>query len=144
MHFRRNGGAGTGCRGFTLIEALIGIVILSISFSGICGLIVQASKMTSMSHSQYAAVNIAKNRLERARTLDFNDLWSLAEDDVLVDVNGSPDPNGHFRRTTLVTSVETNLTELLITTETRNRVTLQFEQDVVTLSSLFARPEESG
>ena len=60
-------------RGFTLIEVLIGLVILAIGLLGIAGMQASSVKGNFFSNNLTEATYIAKDRLELLKTLPFGD-----------------------------------------------------------------------
>ena len=112
--------------GMTLIEVVIAVFIFGIVMGGACMLVVQCRQGVDNARAHYVAVNIAKNRLEKGRTFGYDQLSVFSEDDVLVDVSGAVDSAGNFRRTTIVSNVTSNLVEMIVTVEIRNKVTRQF------------------
>ena len=62
----------------------------------------QGIRFGEMSSDYYVAVTIAKNRIERARAFEFEDLPLLGESNVRLSCAGVPDPYGRFIRTTEV------------------------------------------
>lgn len=113
-------------RGLTLVESIVAICIFGIAIAGMCALVVSARELSNRARLHYTAINIAKNRLEKARTLNFSMLDLFQENGVVVDYNGNPDSNGAFKRSTVISNVATNLVEITITVDIRNRVTLEF------------------
>jgi len=60
--------------GFTLIEVLIALVILSVAFLGLAGLMVQTTKNTSFGGLMTEAATFAQDKLEELRATPWNDL----------------------------------------------------------------------
>ena len=56
-----------GKRGLTLLEVIIALSIFMVGSMGICSLIVQSKRLSDSARDHYVAVNLAKNRMERAR-----------------------------------------------------------------------------
>ena len=112
--------------GMTLIEVVVAVFIFAICIGGACMLVVQTRQAMDNARSHYVAVNIAKNRLEKGRTFGYDQLSVFAEDDVIVDISGAADADGNYRRTTVVSNVTSNLVEMIVTVEIRDRVTRQF------------------
>jgi hypothetical protein len=52
----------------------------------------------------YTAYNIAKNHIETLRTMSFAELSLANETDTMLNEDGVPDPEGMFKRTTIVTT----------------------------------------
>ena len=108
-------------RGFTIIEALIAITVMALVMGGAYSLIIQAMHMSRSARDHYVAVNICKNRLERARNFQYSDLRFLTESLMVVDDNGNPTVSGNFRRTTTInTNYAANLTQMSVSCQIRN------------------------
>jgi prepilin-type N-terminal cleavage/methylation domain-containing protein len=122
----------------TLIEVVIALVIFAICVGGFCALVSQVRQAADMARDRYIAVNLAKNRLERARSFDFYQLHLFKESDVLLDQRGSPSTEGNFRRTTTVSYVTDIKCQLIVKVEVRNRITRAFEPKPETVSSYLA------
>jgi prepilin-type N-terminal cleavage/methylation domain-containing protein len=107
--------------GFTLIEGMIAIMVMAIVMGGVYALVVQAAQMSRKARDHYVAVNICKNRIERAKNFQYSDLRFLAESVIVVDENGNPTTSGNFRRTTVVnTNYGGGLTQVTVTCQLRN------------------------
>ena len=93
-------------RGITLTEVLFSVAIISLVVVSVLLIFAQTVDMSRRVDHEYIATNIAKSRLERARTViassGFDSLPDLEEDDTILDEDGMPDPNGDFKRTTTV------------------------------------------
>lgn len=111
----------------TLVETIVALTVLALCVGGICALVVHSKGTSDLARDHYTAVNIAKNRIERAKAYDFDDLYTFIETDMVVDPAGNPNPNGRFMRTTAVSTTEENLAELTVTVEIRSRVSSSFE-----------------
>jgi prepilin-type N-terminal cleavage/methylation domain-containing protein len=126
-------------RGFTLIEALIGIMIMAMVMGGAYALMVQAMQMSRKARDHYVAINICKNRLERARNFQYSDLRFLSENTLVVDENGNPNTAGNYRRTTTVnTNYSANLTQMTVTCQIRDYRSGTWGP-VETVSSLYTK-----
>lgn len=115
-------------KGLTLLEVIIALSIFMVASAGICLLITQSRRLSDSSRDHYQAVNLAKNRLERARFLPVSALPLLAESNVCVDVSGAvvEEVDAMFRRSTAVSVATSNLTEVVVTVDIRNRSTWNF------------------
>ena len=124
--------------GFTLVESLIAMVVLAMVMGGAYSLVVQAARMSRLARDHYVAVNLAKNRLERARNFQYSDLRLVAENNMVVDENGNPNTTANFRRTTVVnTNYAADVTQLTVTVQIRNYKTGTWGAQEQ-MSSLFA------
>ncbi len=92
-----------------------------------------------MARDHYIAANLAKDRMELARTFEFDQIPDLQEDQILLDANGSPSLTGHFRRSTVITTLNTNLYQLAITVDIQNRKTLEFAPAEQTINTYIAK-----
>lgn len=124
--------------GVALVESLVALMVFALFVTGACKLLMSHKEISDMTRAHYTAVNIAKNRLELVRTFEFEQMDSFLESQVLVDSSGVPDREGNYRRTTAVNMVDTNLMELVITVEIRDRVSLSFNGPNETLTTFFA------
>ena len=102
----------TNSKGISLTEVLFSAVITSIAITGILSVFVQTASIEKVINLQYTAMNIAKDRLEQAKTLKtkggFASLITLTEEDAVVDSSGTRDDIGNFKRTTLVNPYKSN------------------------------------
>jgi prepilin-type N-terminal cleavage/methylation domain-containing protein len=130
--------------GLTLIEVIIAIAIFAVFVGGACAVVIAARQLNELARDRYIAVNLAKNRLERARTFPFDQLSSFDESNVQIDSVGDPSNNGNYRRSTTVSNVSASLIEMSVAVEIRDRKTLQFEGQAETVSSMFADGMEVG
>lgn len=130
--------------GMTLVETVVAIAVLAIFTTGACKLLISHRQMTDMARAHYTAINIAKNRMELIRTFDFGQVDDFIEDQVIVDTSGLPDTAGHYRRTTETSNINSNLLELVVTVDIRNRKTLAFTPAKEELTTYVARYLEPG
>ena len=112
--------------GFTLIEVVIAIMILAMCLGGLCHLFVNGYQLSEMSRSHYIAINIAKNKIERAKTLGYTDLALLSATDGPVNSSGATDAEGFFYVTTLVQPAGSNLMEIVVVVGIKSRLHLDF------------------
>ncbi|MCF7864854.1 MAG: prepilin-type N-terminal cleavage/methylation domain-containing protein [Kiritimatiellales bacterium] len=126
------------CAGSTFIEALVAMSIFAIFITGACQLLVSHRKIMDMARDHYTAANIAKNRLELVRTFDFDQIPQLTESAIVVNDAGIASTQGHFRRSTTVNTLNTNLYELAITVKIKDRKTLVFNETGETISTYVA------
>jgi len=93
--------------GFTLVETLFSTFILSMVLIGIITILIQAVDISNRIDYEYTAFNIAKDRLELARTVvhteGFDALSGLSETSTMVNEAGDLDAAGDYERTTAVT-----------------------------------------
>jgi len=71
--------------GFTMIEVLIALVILSVAFLGLAGLMVQTTKNTSFGGLMTEAATFAQDKLEELRATSWNSLASFSGADSATD-----------------------------------------------------------
>ncbi len=130
--------------GLTLVETIVALTLFAIFTTGACKLLMSHRKVSDMARAHYTAINIAKNRLELVRTFDFDQVGNFLESDVVVDASGLPDSWGNYRRTTQVSNVSSNLLQLTVTVDLRNRQTLAFTPAKQEVTTYFANYLESG
>lgn len=124
--------------GFTLIESMVSVVLLGMVIAGSYILMNRSAQLVRSARNHYIAINLGKNRIERARTMQYGDLRLLAETKVIVDDNGIPFSSGDFRRTTIVeTNATPGLTAVTVSNEVRNVRTRAFQGESESVSSLF-------
>ncbi|WP_027409477.1 prepilin-type N-terminal cleavage/methylation domain-containing protein [Anoxybacteroides tepidamans] len=70
------------CKGFTLIEVLASIVILSAAAAGIFLFFTNAMKYTSYNQGKTVAINVARGVLSYVERLDFSTLQKYVEDEI--------------------------------------------------------------
>ncbi len=88
--------------GFTLTEVMVASVILVLFLGAFFSAFIMGIRALDMSANHYRANAIARNRIQRARSFDYSSLPLLEELEVRIDRNGNLDPNGTFRRTTMI------------------------------------------
>lgn len=124
-----------------MTETMVSIMLVVMVMAGAYGVIVQAAKLSRAARNHYIAITLAKNRLERCRGFDYIDLQLLAENNTVVDDNGTPDPRGMFRRTTGVnTNFVTNatvMTKVDVSVQIRSYRSGNFGAEKEEMSSLF-------
>lgn len=131
--------------GVSLVETLVALSLFATFATGACKLILMNRRISDMARAHYTAANLAKNRLELIRTFDFEQASEFAENKVIINHNGQPDSEGFYRRTTTVNMLSSNLTELVVSVDIKNRRKLTFDGGTETVSTYFAlhmEPEE--
>lgn len=124
--------------GFSIVEVVVTLVLIAMVMGGAYLVLARASELSRAARNHYVAATLCKNRLERARNFDYEDLHLLAEYDLVVDDNGAPSSRGMFARTTTVnTNVAPGLTEVKVTVKIKNKKTGQFGPGKEELSTLF-------
>ena len=95
-------------KGITLTETLFSVLIISMVLVGVIFIFVQTLEISKRIDCEYTAAHLAKSRIERARNIigasGFDSLQDLAETDTIIDADGVPDPDGAFKRSTVVTT----------------------------------------
>lgn len=91
-------------KGTTLIEVIGAIFVFSISLQALIAVYIQSIQVGKRLDCAYTAYNLAKNRIEVLRSLNYTLLPSSAEDATIVNSDGNPDQNGAFIRSTTITS----------------------------------------
>ena len=115
-------------RGFTLTEVMVASLILGLFMVGCYKMVTGALWMNQQARDHYVAVHLADIRLERARNLQYTSYSSLAETQLVMAADGTPNVTGPYRRST---SINTNygaiLTEFVVQVDIRNHKTGQFD-----------------
>ena len=125
-------------QGFTLIEAVISLVLVVLVLGGSYAMISQSTRGIYAARNHYVAINISRARLERVRNFTYDQLITLTETNVVVNDSGIPQSEGYFRRTTLVnTNYQAGLTKVEVITDIRDSKTLSFRGDYESVASLF-------
>jgi len=125
-------------KGFTLVEMMVASFVLAIFIAGSYALVSGSLWMNQTSRDHYVALNLASSRLERTRTLLYADYSKVAENQLVMNANGTPNANGQYRRTTTVNSnYGANLTEISVKVDIRNRKSGQFDGSNEQLASVL-------
>ena len=97
-----------GSKGITLTEVLFSAAVIGLVLGGILMIFVNTIDISKKIDLEYTATNLARNRLERARSImatnGFDFLANLAETDSIINSSGVPDADGDFKRSTDITS----------------------------------------
>ena len=104
-------------KGLSLVENMMAVGLFLIGISAIMSVQVQGMGAGKRAAYAYTAYNIAKNHIENLKAFSFSDVTSANEASTYVDDNGTPDPDGKFRRSTVVTtsySGDANLTQVAV------------------------------
>ena len=95
-------------KGMTLVEVMVSVFLVTLLAGAVLALLIQNMKIGDTIDYNYAAVNIAKSRMDRVRELrrdyGFDNLSVAGEINTKVDRNGTPDAAGDFTRTTTITA----------------------------------------
>ncbi len=109
-------------RGMTLVEVITSLALISVLIGGFLGLLLENMRAGATIDYNYAAINIARSRMDRIRELrrdkGYSNLPTAVETDVAVNRDGLPDADGDFTRTTTITpnfEGKTNLTKIMVT-----------------------------
>lgn len=127
--------------GMTIVETMVAVVVVGIFMAGVFSLTVQSIKAVDLASSHYVAATLCKNRLEAARTFDFDGLSTLSESATTCDASGGTSPEGKFKRATVVSPVyngNTNLTEITVTVGITD-ATGSFSNQTETVRSLYTK-----
>lgn len=110
------------CTGMTLVEVVVSLALISVVIGGFLGLLIENMKAGQTIDYNYAAINIAKSRMDRIRELrrdkGYSYLPMAAESNIATNRNGLPDESGDFTRTTVITPAfegKPNLTKITVT-----------------------------
>ncbi|MDA0577607.1 MAG: hypothetical protein O3B24_05855 [Verrucomicrobia bacterium] len=124
--------------GVGLVEVMIALFMFSAAIAGMCSLAMIAREASDRARDHYVAINLAKNRIERAKSFGFSQLALFAENNVLMNSQGTLTASGDYRRTTTLSNMTFNLKEIRVTVEIRNRDTWSFVPGVEDIRSYVA------
>lgn len=102
-------------RGFTLAEVLIASMIFLLIGGAFSTALVMAIRQQAWAENYYRAVMIARNRIQQAWTLNFDDISMLAETETRVDEEGNPSSTGRYLRTTVVSNTSNYAKHIRVT-----------------------------
>ena len=130
-------------KGTTLVEVLFSAMILAVAVTGILFIFVQTIDMSRRVDYEYTATNLARARMERARSvIETNGLDSLPdlnETDTLIDATGAPDAAGDFKRTTTVATLGSGILSLEFEVEVVYKYRGNWKDSAsVTLTTIFS------
>ena len=126
--------------GMTLIEVVIAIAILALFTLGAAKLITSVRGNISIAREHNQAINLARNRIERARAVPFSSLWLLAETNgPRLNSYGLNDVDGAFKRNTAISTVTNGLAEVTVEVWVLNRQTHNFDQKPQKLQTYVAQ-----
>ncbi|NQU39025.1 MAG: prepilin-type N-terminal cleavage/methylation domain-containing protein [Lentisphaerae bacterium] len=100
--------------GFTMVEVVIASAIFFVIAGGFIAANISAMRTHTVASDLYKATCIARNRIQRARTLDYESLGLLSEYEAAVDEFGNIDQSGVFRRTTTVSNAVPTCTRIVV------------------------------
>ncbi|MBN2704131.1 MAG: prepilin-type N-terminal cleavage/methylation domain-containing protein [Pontiellaceae bacterium] len=129
----------SSARGSSLVEVMIALAIFGVFIASSCKVLLAARTTLDLARDHYTASNIAKGRIELVHTLDFNQIPELEEDMLVIDGSGTPSEYGHFRRSTTVSMVSSNLFEVAVTVGIQNRKTLEFSPSEQTVNTYISK-----
>ena len=124
--------------GVSLVETLMALLIFATFITGASKSLMAHRKLSDKSREHYTAINIAKNRIELVRTFEFGQQADFLENNVVIDFNGAADTDGDYRRSTTMTTASSNLLEVAVTVEIRDRITLLFDGEQEKIRTYFA------
>lgn len=100
-------------QGFTLVEVMICSIIFVMFCVFFLNSAITAIRSQQLSCDYYKAMTIARNRIQRASSFEYNSISQMCENQIPIDGKGNINPSGIYRRTTIV-SVYTNGTPNLL------------------------------
>jgi type IV pilus assembly protein PilV len=106
-----NGAARGSEDGFTLVEILVAMFVLLIGMLGVLSLVTGALKTTATNNERVGATNLARELIERARSLDYDDMTgTLVQTRLQAAGVGSGSPWTIVRRNTTYTVTTSSCT----------------------------------
>lgn len=115
--------------GITLVESVVAVCLFGLFIAGACQLVVSAKQTADRARKRYAAVNMARNRIERLNTYPFDEMDMAIEHKLVVGDQGIFDPQGDFQVTTEVSPVTDKLKLITVTVAIRHGVTRKFDKE---------------
>lgn len=100
--------------GFTLAELMIASGVFVIMVAAFTYGYIDAMKLHVMSADYYNATCLARNRIQRAKSVDFSSLSLIAESNKAIDAFGNYDSVGRFSRTVIVSNLAADKTEIVV------------------------------
>jgi hypothetical protein len=100
---------------------------------------VASKELSDRARFHYQAVNIAKNRIERLKVIDYDQLEHSSESYVRVDCAGTPKRNGKFRRTTMISDVNSSVRQVHVVVDILDRQDLRFAGEKEEMKSCLTR-----
>ena len=105
----------TSRAGFTIIESIMAVSVLSITMGAFIMLSLCSLRELALASDYFRGTALARNRVERVRTMNFDTILGLTEAEHRVDGHGNPSPEGVYLRETVVSSVTENCANILVT-----------------------------
>jgi hypothetical protein len=121
--------------GVTLTEAVVSLFLFALFIACACELTVVTRQTSDRARFRYIAVNMAKSRLERVLTLEYDQVELCQVSDLVVDKNGSPDAEGDYRVSTTVTRTGPDVKTVRVKVDIRNRRSMGFDGESQALTS---------
>jgi hypothetical protein len=93
------------------MELMVSTAVLLLVLGGFMALFISAMRTQVISGDYYRATCIARNRIERSRSLDYSSLPLMSETNMWVDDDGNAKAHelgARFLRSTIVTNAGTN------------------------------------
>ena len=131
-------GLRMGHDGFTIIESLIAIAVLSITMATFILLSLSSFRQLELASDYFRANALARNRVERIKIMNFDTILGLNEAEHRVDGHGNPDPEGSYRRETIVTPVTENCANVKVTVSFPDRPG-HLQANPVVIETLYTR-----
>jgi len=129
--------------GFGIVEAMVSLLLFGLFIAGACRLIVATRETVSRASDHYAAISLAKARVERILTFGFSQLEMMKQSNEPLDEYGNPVPpaEARFKMSTAVSSVTTNLKMVTVTMDIKDRITLEFDGEREELVTMISEPK---
>lgn len=106
--------------GFTFIEVLIAIVILSIGLLGLATMSTTASKFNAFSKNKTTAVALGQDKMEELKRVIPTTILTSANNTVENNINEKGEAGGIFTRSVTITGGAAQLTTLSVTVTWRD------------------------
>ena len=97
-------------RGFTLVSMIVAVILLAVGLSSLASANASTIKLQTLAQNRTNAIAIARGYLEQVRT---RDPWLVqTESAVRLGAEGTPQSNGPYVRTMIVTEARQNLVKI--------------------------------
>lgn len=93
-----------GASGFTLVEVMVAMSVLTAVLAGAVAVLIQTVWLTEQVRDRSTATSLAWSRVERVRNTDFEEMELLIEDQpgTRIGFSGSVEEDGRFLRVTQI------------------------------------------
>jgi hypothetical protein len=126
----------------TIVEAVVALFVFGLFMASACKLMIVARESSRRAQDHYAAINVAKSRIERIQGFDFFVLDQCVETRKPKNQDGSDCDfdSAMFLSSTAISNVTPNLKWVRIDIEIKDRVTLEFDGEREEIVTYISQP----